>query len=80
MLDLTIWERSTKLLGDVKTKGRRMVVMPVSHSQGDDARKQEKGPGLVGRSAQEFSVYGNYSKARNLNSLMWEWWGMGVSR
>jgi hypothetical protein len=32
------------------------------HSQGVDSRKQEKEPAWVGRSAQELSVYGIYSK------------------
>ena len=32
------------------------------HSQDVDSRKQEKEPAWVGRSAQELSVYGLYSK------------------
>lgn len=59
MLDLTICERGTILLGDGKPEGRATFEMPVWHSYNVNPRSQERGSGRVGRSGQELPVNGN---------------------
>lgn len=45
MLDLTICERGTTLLGDGKPEGRAMLEVPVWHSYDVDPTRQERGSG-----------------------------------
>lgn len=59
MLDLTICERDTTLLGDGKPEGRAMFEMPVWHSYDVDPRSQERGSGQVGRLGQKLSITRN---------------------